>query len=725
MPTIKLTDKFGLVIDVSPGLASVFSKYLKSPGDIVGVLRNPAAITGLEVGKDPFGSQSIGISFNEPLRLGKSGVELTINPQFIGTVGISKDRALFDSDTDPFRDSIAIPTSHAFVSVGFEARLDVGLSENTGDLQFGFASGTNVILTDYRLFALTDKIAPAIQTLFEDFVIPGDLEDVESMPQGSVATVQGTGSLKFSAQANLLSAVNPLASVNAAAIQGALQVKEVGSITVGATYTLTGEYQVRVQRLDGRKFRLGYEKKRSSDFDVTVAAQIGVSAGAGGFDLIRGVLQAVSPDPVPDKDTFQKAGLSDDQISTIAAAVKTGIERSLQLSMKGELDSLDEVSTAFSYEIDLDALDENGRKTVNGALKGDLTGLESSTPDGIKRLKSIFSTLQEGQKILKVNLLGIFNYGSVTTLFQRGTMIVDYESGDITITDQAGANRIQFTSSNFAKDTARLRKILAESLLLTAAYRSSTTVRVAPQLECKYWFFELHQKTNLQNIKDYLNIAQALQVTSRFDIPAKLNSLSGVNAFGQSAFYADSSYSDSLCKRLFLNPSGQPRAQDEYEKIGRDALALLLPAGDPINDARRLPLTDDAIWDQMKAAGQPNNFGGLFDDRGFNTNQLADITSDYTLIMWWAPAMSSMGAPLARLVTFITQNPQWDPEDDTFKKLRTDLDRKMAAVTQNTQTQFGEPWGLLALDLASGQKAITTVRFSCPKLTFAASRNLP
>jgi hypothetical protein len=719
MSTITLTDKFGLIIDASPGPASAFSKYLKSPGDIVGLLRNPSAISGLQVGKDPFGSPSIGISFNDPVKLGSTGVELTINPQFVGSVGISKGKALFDADTDPFRDSIPIPANQAFVSVGLKAELELGLSEKSGDLRFGLTSGTNVVFTDYRLFALTDQIAPAIQTLFENFVMPGDLEDVESMPQGSVATIEGTGSLKFSAQANLLSAVNPLATVNTLVIQGALQVKEGGSITVGATYTLTGEYQVRVQRLGGRKFRLGYEKKRSSEFDVSVAAQIGVSASAGGFDLIKGLLETVSSDPVPDKDAFQKAGLSDDQISTIAAAVKTGIERSLEFSIKGELDSLDEVSSAFSYEIDPDALDANGRQAVNDALDGDLTALESSTLHGVNPLTSIFSTLRQGKKVLKINLLGIFNYGSVTTLFQKGTMIVDHESGDITITDEAGANRIQFTSNNLAKDTARLRKILAESLLLTAAYRSSATVQAAPQLACKYWFFELHQKTNFQNIRDYLNIAQALEVISPSNVTAKLDALNGIDAFGRSLFYADSSYNDSLCTSLFLDPAGQARPQDEYEKIGRKALELLLPAGDPTNVARRLPLTDDAIWSQMKAAGQPNNFGGLFGQR-FNANQLADIISDYTLIMWWAPAMNSMGEALAHLLAFIARNPQWDPRNNTFKKLRTDLDKKMAAVSQNTQTQFGEPWGLLALDLASGLKAVTTVKISSPKLAFAA-----
>jgi len=711
------------MIDASPGPGSLLSKYLKSPGDIVGVLRNPSAISGLEVGQDPFGALSAGICFSEPVMLGSTGTELTITPQLVGTLGIAKGKPLFGEDSDPFRAGIPIPPDQAFVSVGLKAQLDLGLSDTAGDLQFGFKRGTSVAFTNYRLFPLTDQIVPAIRTLIENFVIPGDLEDVEAMPSGSVATVVGTGTLTFSGQANLLSVVNPLATLGTVAGSAILQVQENASVTVGAKYTLTGEYQVRVERLAGREFRLGYDKKRGSEFDVSVAAQIGLAADVGAFDLIKTVLQAVSPDAVPDKDAFQQAGLTEAQISTIAAALKTGIERSLQFSLSAELDSLDESSTAFRYEIDPEALDDAGRTAVNEALSGDLTGLESSKHSGVTPIQSVFSGLKQGKQILRVNLLGIYNYASVSTLFQKGTIIVDHECGDITITDQAGAERIEFNSSNFAKDPGKLRKVLAESLLLTAAYKCSATVRATPQLTSKYWFYEVNRKTSLANLQDYLNIAQRLRTNVPASVTAKLGALAGVSAFGQSTLYADSTYSDTLCKSLFLDAAGQGRAQEEYEKLGRRALASLLPADSPTTGARLLPLTDDATWVEMKKKGQPNNFGGIFDEKGFNDNQLSDISTDYTLIMWWAPAMSGMGQALSRLLTFTKQNPEWDPENNTFKQLRADLEQAMAAVAENTHSEFGEPWGLVALDLASGQQAPTTVRISCPKLSLEASRS--
>jgi hypothetical protein len=417
----------------------------------VGVLHDLKDIKDLQVGQDPFQSQSVGLSFNDSIDLGTSGVELTIDPELLGTVAIKKGDSFFDAASDPFGDKIAIPPNQAYVSAALEAKLDVGLSESSGDLQFGFTAGTDVVFTNYQLFALTEKIAPALQTVVQTFAVPGDLQDVEAMPPGNIATIEGTGSLKFSAKANLLAAVNPLAALSASVVQGPLTIKDGASLVVGATYTLTGAYQLRVQRLAGSKFRMGFEKKRASELDVSVSADIGASATVDGFDIIQALLGAVSSDPVPNKEVFQQAGLTADQIASIAAAIKAGVERSLQLSLTGELDLLDSTSAAFSYEIDLAALDTQGKQAIHDAFDGNLSLLEQIPMNGIKPLKSIFSSLRQGKRNLKVNLLGIFNYASVSTLFQKGTIIVDRDSGDVTITDQAGANRIQLQATILRK----------------------------------------------------------------------------------------------------------------------------------------------------------------------------------------------------------------------------------------------------------------------------------
>jgi hypothetical protein len=722
MSTVKVRDGFGLVIDVSPNPLSVFFKYLKDPGAITATLHNKKPLTDLQIGQDPFASQAIGFSFDKSIELGATGVDLRVKPELAGIVEIRKGESLFDEDDDPFRDKIPIPDQqHAFVAAGVKASVDVGLTRQSGDLGFGFSAGTETVLKNYRLFALNDQIVPAIQTLFQNFVVPGDLQDIESMPAGSVATVEGTGSLMFSATANLLSAVNPLATVNTVVAEGMLHVKEGGSLSVGAAYTVTGAYQVRIQRLAGRKFHLGFEKKRGSDFSVSAAAEVGASAKVGAFDLIRGVLRAVSVDPVPDKEVFSKAGLTDEQISTMGAAIKAGIERSLELSLKSELDFLDTTSTAFSYEIDLDALDANGRQAVHDALDGDLGRIEQSTLAGVKPLKSVFSTLREGKKILKVNLLGIFNYGSVSTLFQKGTIIVDQQVGDITITDEVGANRIQFNSNNFAKNSGKLRKVLAESFLVTVTYRASKTVLQAPTITTSYSVFELHQKANLGNIRDYLQVAEALKLISPEQLHGKLAQVSKVSSFGPATLYLDSHYDDETFRALFLDPQGNARPQSEYEDLGREAMAATIVPDGSIGDARLRPLRDDAIWGAMQEG--TTTFSTVLRERGFAAEYVPAISSDYLAIKWWASAMHEVGEALGRVLAFFSRQPTADVGNHEIAQLRKDLDRKLSTVAANTHDHFAEPWGFLVMDLASGRKAAVKLQINCSKLTLIAPEN--
>src|SRR5215467_9270709 len=109
MATLHLTDNFGLVIDATLDPGSAFAKYLKSPQAVIGALRNLKPIQDLRISDDPFQSKIIGVAFTQPVALGSTGVELTINTSLTGTICISNGPALFDAGADPFRESIPVP----------------------------------------------------------------------------------------------------------------------------------------------------------------------------------------------------------------------------------------------------------------------------------------------------------------------------------------------------------------------------------------------------------------------------------------------------------------------------------------------------------------------------------------------------------------------------------------------------------------------------------------
>lgn len=173
---------------------------------------------------------------------------------------------------------------------------------------------------------------------------------------------------------------------------------------------------------------------------------------------------------------------------------------------------------------------------------------------------------------------------------------------------------------------------------------------------------------------------------------------------------------------MFFDATGQALPQSYYENKGREAMAATLPPGDPTAAARIEPLTNDDLWKQMSEGGQ-TTFPTLFS--ALNTVEVADITADYTIIKWWASAMSNLGQSLSKLLAFLNASGNVDPKNNTFIALRGDLNKKLKAAAQQTHNQFSEPWGLVAMDMASGQRSQTTFLLLCPRVSLSLSRQSP
>ena len=112
----------------------------------------------------------------------------------------------------------------------------------------------------------------------------------------------------------------------------------------------------------------------------------------------------------------------------------------------------------------------------------------------------------------------------------------------------------------------------------------------------------------------------------------------------------------------------------------------------------------------------------ILGERGFERAAIPVITSDYVAIRWWSSAMHEVGDALAQLLAFMQQGSPVNATGPEFTRLRRNLDDKLASVAANTHDHFAEPWGLVVMDLASGQQSNIGFRISCPKLGFVASR---
>lgn len=735
MPTIKLTDKLGFVGDIKLPEDTNIIKYIRDLRQINVSNLNLAALQQVPLDKVPVKSASGGLSFEQPIGIGTDRVEMTVKAEGSGQIRLTgpKDKQLFDQEL--YGDPIAVMPDQFYLSIGITASLAAELTNKLPDLGFGFEAGGEIALAVHKPFTKSGpgggSFTPFVQAITEttrDFVILGDTEDLAGMSEGLVATVEGRGSLKFSGEAELLSVVNPLATVALPAPAGELKVVSGNSIKVGASFELFGSYQIRAQKLDQKRVRLGFYKKRGSEFALKVSAKGGVSVGVGDFDFLGQLLKAVSKDPAVDRKELETGGLSADQIATIETVVKAGIQRQLELALNFEFTATNEQDAAFDYEIDLTKLGSEGRQAVHLALKGDLSALvqnEAKLPAGVILKRSILSETKKKKHVFKLNLLGIYNFISVSKLVLKGTVMYVPETGEIVITDSATASRIAASTSNFAADHAKLRKVMAESFLITVAYRCSQLVQ-SPTLSIFHSYFELHSKTNRETMKNNLDVFETLGLMTK---PEKDKLLAGPNDFGNTTFYAEAQYDDQLVTRLFLNPDGTPRAQAEYEQAGRDAIKSLVQAGES-DDYRRLPATDNALWKELRQLGNPQSFKFVEKIKALKTAKklsidiiVGGIGTDYLVISWWAEEMRKMGEKLSEARSFLKNKSKIDPKNEEFKALRSGLAEHLKGVASRTKSEFGDPWGLVAMDLATGRNAKAKAQLTGPRIGVIRERD--
>ena len=98
------------------------------------------------------------------------------------------------------------------------------------------------------------------------------------------------------------------------------------------------------------------------------------------------------------------------------------------------------------------------------------------------------------------------------------------------------------------------------------------------------------------------------------------------------------------------------------------------------------------------------------------------MIADYTLIIWWAETMRHTAEKLAEVRRFFAGPVEPSPDDPQFRKLREGLAKQLASVAENTKPQFGDPWGLVAMDRVSGRQAPARVEITGPVVALRLER---
>jgi len=73
---------------------------------------------------------------------------------------------------------------------------------------------------------------------------------------------------------------------------------------------------------------------------------------------------------------------------------------------------------------------------------------------------------------------------------------------------------------------------------------------------------------------------------------------------------------------------------------------------------------------------------------------------------------------------FFLRNPQVSSDDPQVRRLREELARHLEAVAAETRSQFGDPWGLVAMDRVSDGRAHARVEITGPTLALRLERGV-
>jgi hypothetical protein len=691
MPSIPISDGLSVTADAEVAPFSSLKKYARDLPHLIASGGDLSRWKVLTLGDPAVTSLDLGLSFEKPVELGSGAPELTLGADAAVHFEVLTGK-MFSPDV--YGENLAIPEGKCAVRLGVSGTATAGVSASSGPASFGLDASAGISIDSYRPFSAgadAPTLLEALQTCVGELVIPVSADDVASIPAGTVVTLGGTGSLTLSASANLFAVANPLASLELPGPLPGLAVSQGASVKVGATWVISSEFQVRVHRVDKARVRLGWYRKHSSDFTIKASAGASVTAGTSSQDLFPKLIGAISSDARADEDELKRAGLSAGRTAAIEDAVKKAVSRKLEVAMTAELGSLSRDEAAFLYELDLPGMDDAAMNAVGLALRGDLSGL-AEPPRGITEVRSILTRTNTKRFTFRVNLLGIFNFASISRLTLKGTVTFTPSTGELVIIDEATASRAQIGAVNFGPDEEKLRHVMADSFLITAAYRGTRTALAPPELKSTHSFFKLDDNTNRDEMRRFVMALEAIRLS-----PPALPD--GITKFGRATLNAEANYDDPATVALFLREDGTPRPVEEYESVGRTAMRLLVPPdGD---DAFRLrPLSDDALWSQMKDLG-PANFRQLF-----SQTQAPVIAADYLAINWWADTMSET----AVLVEAILRPGAADSEN-----LRKDLAKHLIKAAARAHAQFGLPWGLVAMFLVSGSAkvdgSITSPRF--------------
>jgi hypothetical protein len=706
MPNIPLNEAFGLNADgsLAPGakLPAFLSQF--------------AALQNVSLDKVAVQHADLALQFGKPFTLQAGNLSVEIGGEAGGTIRVLRGADLVLDESDPFG-NIPVGTNEIYVAVVLSASVNGNLGAGVSSFSFGLSAGKTFELRCYRRFGPAPGGFPtfgrALAETAKALLLPVDANDLAKVDADSVLVLAGTAELKASATFSTGITAEQFA-VKSPVGGEPVKINASGSLSTEVDFTLSGSYQVRLRRAPDGADELGIYKAASRELGFQVSASAGLEVNPGQFDLTEKLIGALSQQPIVDVEEFRKGLPGEDalardlQIRSFEKKLQSAVATKFEASVRAGISQLAAKEAVWQFEIDLpDATSEEAASAITAAFRGDfrpLTGDPMRLPRGIKQTADIVTLTSQSKDTLRLNLLGLVNFYSVSKLASISTIERDATGGVTLLTDSADENELQALVRNSAGNVRRLKHLLTEDFLLQASFKVSNVGVVPPEFMAEHSFFDTFENTSAQQMKDLLDAARAVGLVSTSEVSARIQ---GRSSFGRTTFFLQARYTSDAAKRIFLDETGNPRAEQDLETMGRLALGALLD-GDAGQEFRHriaeMSPRGNALWQRMKQTGNIASFNELF---GVPLDELdprvAAAGSDYVCITSWAAAVHEAGAAI-KAVSQLLQS-QTSPADSKLNSARAQLKQRMADVVKHSEQHFGDPLGLVMVFLASGRTA--------------------
>ncbi len=569
----------------------------------------------------------------------------------------------------------ADPSSSGLVSFALEGTLTAQESATASDFTFGITKGATVTLTSYYATGANDKLLAAVKTAVEAFTIPHDIADLKSLHAGAICQVDANGSLKFSASFTYSFLNDPLATASLGNLPS-FNICAMASATLEGTVTHASDHTLTIAKLPSGLIHLSVSLTKTDDFETSLTVSAGATAKIGGWDALAFLLDKINPNSAAEADVIASQMADAGQFkSDIKSAIDTALSTALAASLKVALEKCTAKNRVFVYEVDIDGLDNESARALQGALAGDFTAVTRTGAQlkGIKQLDSALTVTATRTHTVALHLLGIFNAASINKFVAQSKLDFTSDTHEIVLSDES----INVSNNNL--DAEKLHKLLLKDITLTLP-ASANTKDVTTPITLAY--IDREGSTSLSKMRQFVNVLQYLGAPCAASAEALLKQ--NLNHFGVCSLSLGLCLSPPQCRELFIGRNGR---HDWTVYVSEFCKAEKVIIASDNNSAYRSLLFNarQETWNDLREAGAAPNMTPILQGLGMSEVQATLAVSDVITVIWWADAMAAYATALEK---------------------GQSLEAVGKEVVKKSNDGYNEPWMVLAAWSLAGQPAI-------------------